>query len=83
VYESSWFIALAYVLRTPCWATVSTSLRTWSGRERALPRSDMFASVTFMTSVPVEMSEYRERTSTPPGRQAGAGTSRTESSPVL
>ncbi len=56
---------------------------TWSGRARAMPTMDMLASVTFIISVPVEISENSDRTRTPPGRQAGAGTSRTASSPDL
>ena len=76
-------MALAYVAPTPCWATESTSLRTWSGRARALPISDRPASCTFIISVPVEMSEKSVRTSTPPARQVGAGASSTTSSPDL
>jgi hypothetical protein len=45
------------VLITPCWATVSSTFRTWSGRAFALPTSDSFASPTFISSVPVEISE--------------------------
>ena len=67
----------------PCCDTVSSTLRTWSGRARALPTMDSLASVSFIISVPVEMSENRDCTSTPPGLQAGAGTSRTLSSPDL
>ena len=44
---------------------------------------DSWASVTFIISVPVEISENSDRTRTPPGRHAGTGTSRTVSSPVL
>jgi hypothetical protein len=72
---------LWYVATTPCCDTASSSLRTWSGRARALPSSDMRASLTFIISVPVEMSENNERIRTPPGLQAGAGTSSTLSSP--
>ena len=56
---------------------------TWSGRARAMPTIDMLASVTFIISVPVEISEYSDLTSTPPGRHTGAGTSSTVSSPDL
>ena len=62
---------------------MSSTLRTWSGAARALPTMDSLASVTFIISVPVEMSEKSERTRTPPGRHAGAATSRTVSSPDL
>jgi hypothetical protein len=48
-----------------------------------LPIIDILASVTFIISVPVEMRENSDCTRTPPGRQAGAGTSRTVSSPDL
>ena len=48
-----------------------------------MPTIDMLASETFIISVPVEMSENSDRTKTPPGRQTGAGTSRTASSPDL
>ena len=48
-----------------------------------MPTSDILASVTFIISVPVEMSEKSDRTSAPPGLHAGAGTSRTASSPDL
>ena len=72
-----------YVLTAPCWATESSTLRTWSGRARALPTIDIFASVSFIISVPVEMSETSDWTSTPPGRHDGVGTSRTVSSPDL
>jgi hypothetical protein len=44
---------------------------------------DSLASVSFIISVPVEIRENRDCTRTPPGRQAGAGTSRTLSSPLL
>jgi hypothetical protein len=71
------------VATTPCCATASTTLRTWSGRARALPTIDSLASVSFIISVPVEMSENNDRTRTPPGRHTGAGTSRTVSSPDL
>jgi hypothetical protein len=43
----------------------------------------MRAWSTFIRSVPALTSEYAERTSTPPLRQIGAGTSSTRSSPVL
>ena len=43
-----------------------STLRTWSGRDRALPTNDILASRTFMSSVPVEIREYNERTNTPP-----------------
>ena len=76
-------MAFLYVVSRPCWDTESMTLRTWSGRARAMPTSDILASVTFIISVPVEMSEKSDRTSTPPGRQAGAGTSSTASSPDL
>ena len=56
---------------------------TWSGRAFALPTSDMLASATFIISVPVEISEYAVRTSTPPGLHAGSGTSSSASSPDL
>jgi hypothetical protein len=59
------------------------TLATWSGRERALPIMDRLASETFISSVPVEISEYAVRTSTPPGLAAGAGTSSSASSPLL
>ena len=59
------------------------SLRTWSGRALAMPTIDILASVTFIISVPVEISENRDCTRTPPARQTGAGTSRTVSSPDL
>ncbi len=78
---SSRFIALRYVATAPCCDTESRSLRTWSGRARALPTRDSRASLTFISSVPVEISEKSERTRTPPGLQAGAGTSTTASSP--
>ncbi|MGX1115163.1 hypothetical protein RKD37_000526 [Streptomyces ambofaciens] len=42
---------------TPLVATLCTTLATWSGRERALPSIDMPASDTFISSVPVEISE--------------------------
>ena len=58
-------------------------MRTWSGRARAMPTIDMLASFTFIISVPVEMRENSDRTRTPPGRQVGAGTSSTASSPDL
>ena len=67
----------------PCCATVSSTLRTWSGRARALPTMDRLASWTFIISVPVEMSENSDWTRTPPGRHAGTGASRTVSSPDL
>ncbi len=63
--------------------TVSSTLRTWSGRLRALASNDILASCTFVISVPVEMSEYLERTRTPPSLHAGAGTSSRLSSPDL
>ena len=56
---------------------------TWSGRARALPISDSLLSLIFIISVPVEMSENSVRTSTPPGRAAGTGTSSRASSPDL
>jgi hypothetical protein len=37
-------------------------LRAWSGRARAIPTIDILASVTFIISVPVEMSENRDCT---------------------
>ena len=77
------FIARLYASAGPNCVAVSTTLRNWSGRARALPSSESFASPTFIISVPVEISEYSERTRTPPGWQAGAGTSRTRSSPDL
>jgi len=43
----------------------------------------MLASDTFIISVPVEINENSERTTTPPGWHAGAGASSTISSPVL
>ncbi len=46
-----------YVAIGPCWATESTSFFTWSGRARALPSSESRASLTFIISVPVEISE--------------------------
>ena len=70
-------------MTAPCCATESMTLRTWSGRARALPTIDILASVSFIISVPVEMSENSDCTRTPPGRHAGAGTSRTVSSPDL
>jgi hypothetical protein len=48
-----------------------------------MPTIDMLASETFIISVPVEMRENSDRTRTPPGRHAGAGTSRMASSPDL
>jgi len=72
-----------YVATAPCWETVSRTLRTWSGRARALPTIDILASASFIISVPVEMSENNDCTSTPPGRQIGVGTSSTLSSPDL
>ena len=54
---------------------------TWSGRARALPTSESLLSLIFIISVPVDMSEYWVRTSTPPGCVAGTGTSSTASSP--
>ncbi len=48
-----------------------------------MPTIDMLASVTFIISVPVEIRENSDRTRTPPGRQVGAGTSSTASSPDL
>jgi hypothetical protein len=48
-----------------------------------MPTIDMLASETFISSVPAEISENSDRTSTPPGRHAGAGTSSTASSPDL
>ena len=74
-------MALWYVARAPCWATESRTLRTWSGRALAFPSSESLASLTFISSVPVEISECDVLTSTPPGLQAGDGTSRTLSSP--
>ena len=56
---------------------------TWSGRARALPSSDSLLSLIFIISVPVEMSENSVRTTTPPGRAAGIGTSSRASSPDL
>jgi hypothetical protein len=50
-------MAFLYVASAPCCATESTTFRTWSGRARALPSSDSRASLTFISSVPVEMSE--------------------------
>jgi hypothetical protein len=44
---------------------------------------DLPASETFIISVPVEISEYVVRTSTPPGLPAGSGTSSSASSPLL
>ena len=49
------------------------TLRTWSGRALAMPTIDILASVTFIISVPVEISENRDCTRTPPARQTGAG----------
>ncbi len=68
---------------TPLVATLCMTLATWSGRERALPTIDMPASDTFMSSVPVDISEYALRTSTPPGLHPGTGTSSSASSPLL
>ncbi len=68
---------------TPFAATLCTTFATWSGRERALPSIDMPASDTFISSVPVEISEKAVRTSTPPGLQPGSGTSSSASSPLL
>jgi hypothetical protein len=68
---------------TPFVATLCMTFATWSGRDRALPTMDIPASDTFISSVPVEISEKAVRTSTPPGLQAGAGTSRSASSPLL
>ena len=76
-------MAFLYVGIRPCCETESRTLRTWSGRARAMPTSDILASVTFIISVPVEMSEKSDRTTTPPGLPTGAGTSRTASSPDL
>src|SRR4029450_10206841 len=56
---------------------------TWSGRARALPTSDSLLSVIFIISVPVEIRENWVRTSTPPGRQAGTGTSSRTRAPDL
>jgi hypothetical protein len=67
----------------PLAATLCMTLATWSGRDRALPSIDIPASETFISSVPVEMSENAVRTSTPPGLQAGTGTSASASSPLL
>ena len=52
-------MAFWYVATGPCWATESTSLRTWSGRARAMPRSDIRASLTFIISVPVEIKRVQ------------------------
>jgi hypothetical protein len=71
------------VASSPCCDTDCTTFLTWSGRARALPSSDSLLSLIFIISVPVEISEKRVRTSTPPGRQAGTGTSSRTSSPVL
>jgi hypothetical protein len=46
-----------------------------------LAQEESRASVTFISSVPVEIRENSDRTSTPPARQAGSGTSSTTSSP--
>ncbi len=62
--------------------TLDSTFATWSGRARALPSKDIDASETFINSVPVEISEYVVRTSTPPGLQAGMGTSTSASSPL-
>ncbi len=59
------------------------TLATWSGRAFALPTSERLASDTFIISVPVEISEYTVRTSTPPALHAGSGTSSSASSPLL
>ena len=67
----------------PCCDTDCMTFLTWSGRARALPSSDSLLSVIFIISVPVEISEKRVRTSTPPGRQAGTGTSSRIRSPDL
>jgi hypothetical protein len=48
-----------------------------------LPSIDNLLSATFIISVPVEINENSFRTSTPPARQDGAGTSSSEMSPVL
>ena len=53
-------MAFWYVATGPCWATESTSLRTWSGRALAMPSSDIRASLTFIISVPVEIKEYSD-----------------------
>ncbi|ARX88576.1 hypothetical protein SMD44_08063 [Streptomyces alboflavus] len=50
-------ITLRYVAGSPLVATLCMTLATWSGRERALPSIDMPASDTFMSSVPVDISE--------------------------
>ena len=55
----------------PVAAPVSRTFLSWSGRARALPMRDILDSPTFMSSVPAEISEYRERTRTPPGEQDG------------
>ena len=83
VYESSLLTARLYASAGPSCVAVSTILCSWSGRARAMPSSESFASPTFIISVPVEINEYRERTSTPPGLHTGGGTSRTNSSPDL
>ena len=72
-----------YVAASPCCCTWSRTFFTWSGLARAMPTIDLLASTTFIISVPVDISENSERTRTPPGRQVGAGTSSTTSSPDL
>jgi hypothetical protein len=67
----------------PFAATLCMTLATWSGRARALPTRDLPASLTFIISVPVEISENRVRTRTPPALHVGTGTSTTASSPDL
>ena len=83
MYESSLFITFLKVACGPCWAIVSRTFLTWSGRARTLPSSESLASPTFIISVPAEMSENSVRTSTPPGPQRGTGASTTASSPLL
>jgi hypothetical protein len=83
VYESSLLVTLRYVAASPFVATLCITFATWSGRAFALPSNDLLASLTFISSVPVEISEYRVRTSTPPGLHAGSGTSRSANSPLL
>ena len=58
-------------------------LRTRSGRERALPTRLFLARSTIIFSVPADTREWAVRTSTPPGRSEGGGTSSSFISPLL